>query len=57
MRPAPFDKEYSYTDPSTGMRLVSTNNGDDGYTTEGVSTIFDTDGNKKTMLGFVKVEQ
>jgi len=45
MRPAPFDKEYSYIDPSTGMRLVSTNNGDDGYTTEGVTTIFDTDGN------------
>ena len=44
MRPAPFDKEYSYIDPSTGMRLVSTINGDDGYTTEGVSTIFDNDG-------------
>jgi len=27
------------------MRLVSTNNGGDGYTTEGVSTIFDADGN------------
>ena len=46
MRPAPFEKEYSYTDPSSGIRLVSTNNGDDGYSTEGaVSTIFDADGN------------
>lgn len=45
MRPAPFEKEYSYTDPSSGIRLVSTNNGDDGYSTEGVSTIFDVDGN------------
>ena len=42
MRPAPFDKEYSYTDPNSGIRLVSTYG---GFSTNGVTQVFGTDGN------------
>lgn len=44
MRPAPFDEEYTFNTPS-GVRLVSTNEHDGGYSTDGVTKVFGADGN------------
>jgi len=43
MKPAPFDAKYTYNAPS-GVKLVSIRDDGDGYSINGVTTVFGADG-------------